>query len=468
MNTIPVQYDTDDADFRQLSEFVVAQMREHQVPGVAVGLWHDGRERLAGYGVTSVENPLPVTADTLFQIGSTTKTVTGTIVMRLVEQGLIDLDRPVRDYLPELRLRDKTAEATVTMRHLLTHMGGWLGDFFRETGSGDDALARYVAEMAGLPQVVPAGALWSYNNAGFGLAGRVIEIVTGQTYEAVAQALVLDPLGMDNSFFFPADVISRRFAVGHRVDAQDGVVVERPWALARSAHAVGGLCSSARDQMRYARFHLGDGATAGGERLLSAETMAAMQSPCCPANLGRQMGLSWILKEMAAQGATERAGERVVMHGGATNGQLSAFLMVPARGFALTVLTNADEGAMLHDEVVKWAMGHYLGLVEAETTHLTLDGAALTEFLGTYTARLGDLELYLDGEQPMVRQIPHGGFPDVDSPPSPAPPPSRIAFFARDAIIALDPPLIYMKAEFLRDESGRIVWLRTSRLHRKQ
>ncbi|HOU41967.1 MAG TPA: serine hydrolase domain-containing protein, partial [Promineifilum sp.] len=127
MITIPVQHDTDDADFRQLSEFVVAQMREHQVPGVAVGLWHDGRERLAGYGITSVENPLPVTADTLFQIGSTTKTITGTIVMRLVEQGLIDLDRPVRDYLPELRLRDKTAEATVTMRHLLTHMGGWLG-----------------------------------------------------------------------------------------------------------------------------------------------------------------------------------------------------------------------------------------------------------------------------------------------------------------------------------------------------
>ena len=172
------------------------------------------------------------------------------------------------------------------------------------------------------------------------------------------------------------------------------------------------------------------------------------------------MGLSWILKEMG--------GERVVMHGGATNGQLSAFLMVPARGFALTVLTNADEGSMLHDEVVKWATGHYLGLVEPETTHLTLDAAALDEYLGTYTARLGDLELYLADGQPMARQIPHGGFPDVDSPPSPAPPPSRIAFFAPDCIIALDPPLINMKAEFLRDDAGRIVWLRTSRLHRKQ
>lgn len=460
MYTIPVHHETHDADFQQLSDFVLAAMRRLQVPGVAVGLLHDGREHLAGFGVTSVENPLPVTADTLFQIGSTTKTITGTIVMRLVERGLIDLDRPLRDYLPELRLRDKTAEATVTARHLLTHMGGWLGDFFRETGSGDDALARYVAEMAGLPQIVPAGTLWAYNNAGFGLAGRLIEVVTGQVYEAAAHELVLDPLGMDNSFFFPADVISRRFAVGHRVDEQEGPVVLRPWALARSGHAVGGLCSGARDQIRYARFHLGDGTTAAGERLLSAETMAAMQSPHCPANLGREMGLSWILKDVA--------GVRTVMHGGATKGQLSAFVMVPSRGFAITVLTNAEEGAMLHDEVVAWALEHYLGLVEPALSYLTLDEAALAEYAGTYTARLVHFDFYVENGQAMLRQTPQGGFPDVDSPPGPTPPPSRVAFFAPDRAIALDPPMINMKLEFIRDEEGRIEWLRPSRLHKKQ
>ena len=163
MHYLPTHHETNDPDFQQLSDFVVAEMRRLSVPGVAIGLIHNGREHLAGFGITSVENPLPVTADTLFQIGSTTKTITGTIVMRLVEQGLIGLAAPVKQYLPELSLQDKTAEAAVTTRHLLTHMGGWLGDFFRETGSGDDALARYVAEMAGLPQVVPAGAVWSYN-----------------------------------------------------------------------------------------------------------------------------------------------------------------------------------------------------------------------------------------------------------------------------------------------------------------
>lgn len=460
MHYLPVHHENTDPDFAQLSDFIVSEMRRLQVPGVAVGLLHDGQQRMAGFGVTSVENPLPVTADTLFQIGSTTKTITGTIVMRLVEQGRLDLDRPVRDYLPELTLRDKEAEATVTMRHLLTHMGGWTGDFFRETGSGDDCLARYVAEMAGLEQVVPVGAVWSYNNAGFGLAGRIIEVVTGRSYEAVAQELVLDPLGMDNSFFSPADVISHRFVVGHRVDDKEGPVVERPWALARAAHPVGGLCSSARDQLRYAAFHLGDGAAPNGERLLSPETMAAMQTPCCPANLGRQMGLSWLLREID--------GTRIVLHGGATNGQLSAFLFVPSRGFALTVLTNAEEGGMLNDEVTKWALAHYLGLREPEMSYLTLSDEELAAFAGMYEARATTLALAVEDGQMMVYATPKGGFPDVDSPAPSAPPPSRLAFFAPNAAIALDPPLINMKAEFLRDAEGRVVWLRTSRLHRRE
>lgn len=124
-------------------------------------------------------------------------------------------------------------------------------------------------------------------------------------------------------------------------------MVERPWALARSAHAVGGLCSGARDQLRYARFHLGDG-MAGERRLLSAQTMTAMQTSEAGPTWAAEMGLSWILK---TYGET-----RAVLHGGATNGQLSAFLMVPSRGFAITVLTNADEGEILNNKVVNWAL----------------------------------------------------------------------------------------------------------------
>lgn len=459
MYHLPIYYANTDPDFETLSEVVVEAMRRLQIPGVAVGVHANRKQFMAGFGFSSVENPLPVTTDTLFQIGSTTKTLTGMVIMRLVEQSLIDLDEPVRTYIPDFRLADKDAEGTVTVRHLLTHMGGWAGDYFSDTGNGDDCLARFVVEMADLPQLVPPGSIWAYNNAGFSLAGRIIEVVTGKTYEEAAQALVLEPLGMTNSFFYPADVISRRFATGHRVDEKDGPVVLRPWALARAAHSAGGLCSSVRDQLRYSRFHMGDGTTENGERLLAAETMAAMQTPNFPANLGRQMGLSWILKEIG--------GHKIVMHGGATNGQLSAFLMVPARDFAITVLTNADEGGMLHDEVTNWALDHYLGLKEPEPVHQTLAPEAVSQYLGTYEAQMTRLELYLEDQQLMVRAIPLGGFPDKDSPPPPAPPPSRMAFYETDRAIALDPPLVNSRMEFLRDENGNLTWLRTSRLLRR-
>ena len=455
---ISAQYENNDADFQLICNLVLSEMQRVNVPGVAVGLLRDGREYLAGFGVTSVENPLPVTADTLFQIGSTTKTITATIVMQLGEKGLIDLDEPIRTYLPKLKLRDQSAERTVTMRHLLTHQGGWPGDYFRDTGNGDDALSRYVIEMATLPQEVPVGTLWAYNNAGFGLAGRIIELITKQTYEEVAQELILDPLGMSNSFFFPADVISRRFVVGHRFDEDEGVIVERPWALARSAHSVGGLCSSARDQLRYARFSLGDGRTTGGQRLLEPATMRAMQTPQCPANYGRQQGLGWRLQDYGDAWA--------VLHGGATNGQESAFLMIPTRNFAITILTNAEEGTLLNETVVARALDHYLNLRQPLTTPVELSAEAMREYEGTYEAQMTRLDLYQSEGKMMLQVTPKGGFPDVDSPPPPPPPPVRMAFIGPDLAMALDEPLNNLKAEFLR-EDGRIVWLRTSRLHRR-
>ena len=91
---------------------------------MAVGVFHDEQERYAYHGVTSVDNPLPVDASTLFQFGSTGKTFTSTAMLRLVEQGRVDLDAPVRRYVPELRLRDERAAETVTVLQLLNHTAG--------------------------------------------------------------------------------------------------------------------------------------------------------------------------------------------------------------------------------------------------------------------------------------------------------------------------------------------------------
>ena len=194
---------SEDHRFADLDRRITEEMERLRIPGVAVGVHVDGQEYLAGYGVTSIDNPLPVTADTLFQIGSTTKTITATAAMRLVEAGKLQLDAPVRTYLPELRLSDESVAARVTMWHLFTHTGGWVGDYFNDFGGGDDALAGIVASLESLPQLMPLGETFSYSNSGFYIAGRVIEAITGRTFESAIAELVFDPLGMNMSFFFP-------------------------------------------------------------------------------------------------------------------------------------------------------------------------------------------------------------------------------------------------------------------------
>ncbi len=172
------------SDQPTLQEWVSEAAERLAVPGVAVGVYHDGEEHYAFHGVTSLENPLPVDEHTLFQFGSTGKTFTATAIMRLVDQGRVDLDATVRTYLPELRLQDEDVAQRVTVLQLLNHTAGWSGDVFENTGDGDDALARYVEAMADVEQVTPLGAEVSYNNASLSIAGRIIEKVTGEDVRA--------------------------------------------------------------------------------------------------------------------------------------------------------------------------------------------------------------------------------------------------------------------------------------------
>jgi CubicO group peptidase (beta-lactamase class C family) len=350
------------------------------VPGVAIGVHHDGTDHYAFHGVTSVENPLPVDASTLFQFGSTGKTYTATAILRLVDQGKVDLDAPVRTYVPELKLKDESVAEKVTVLQLLNHTAGWAGDFEKDTGTGDDALARYVEAMAGVEQITPLGAEVSYNNASLSLAGRIIEKVTGLTYERAIGELLLTPLGMDSTYFFPNDVMTRRFAVGHTNNAEGMVKVARPWALPRNGNAAGGMSATVGDQITWAKFHLADGRTADGTQLLPAELVRSMREPTVetPGHaLGDAIGITWMLRQVADV--------LVVGHGGTTIGQHSAFSMVPERNFAVTVLTNCGpSGEQLNTELVDWAMQAYLGVVDAEPDILDAPADLLEQYAGHY------------------------------------------------------------------------------------
>jgi CubicO group peptidase (beta-lactamase class C family) len=428
--------------FDRVCDAVRASMDETQTPGVAVGLLHEGEERVAGFGVTSTENPLEVTPDTLFQIGSITKTFTGTAAMRLVERGDLDLDIPVRTYLPGLKLSDEDVAARVTTRHLLTHTGGWIGDYFDDFGTGDDALARMCESLAMLPQLTPLGEVWSYNNAGFYLAGRVIELIAGKPYETALQELVLEPLGLEHTFFHQDDVMTRRFAVGHLRNDDGPQNVARPWGIGRAHHAAGGIAATVGDLLRYARFHMGD-----GEGALQRATLDEMQTSQLEVGSTFEfVGITWSI--------SERTGARLVGHSGGTNGQQSLFFFAPQHDLALAVLTNHQRGSDVAAAARAPAL-EAIGACEPEREAVDLD---VDEYLGRYESALIEAELRRDDGTLVLAVAPKGGFPKKESPPPPAPPPEPVAFYAPNRLFATGGTP--GEADFLRGKDGSIAWFR--------
>jgi len=445
-----------DSHFDALCDTMAKLVAYLRVPGAAVGVVSDGERNAAGFGVTNVIHPLAVDGDTLFQIGSTTKTITATAVVRLMEMGIIDLGAPLRTYLPRLRLHDEETAARVTMRHLLTHSGGWGGDpsalpwWEGDYGDwGHDALAKFVDRISTIPQLTPLGAVWSYNGLGFCLAGRVIEVVTGMSYEAAVTELILEPLGMEHSCFWPGDAITHRVAVGHRV-TEKAIHVAKPWSLPRVVHPVGGMVSTVNDLLSYADFHLGSTPVTDGQRpVLARKSRELMRSPLAPGPQVDSIGLAWFVKA--------DANFTIVSHGGSTNGQMSSFMLVPERGFAMTILTNGDTGHELRRVMNKWVLQRYLGIDRPDPSTVKLPKKELLKYAGRYQGQFQWIEISASLGGVLLRFPGTANAKGIEV---------RAEFFDADRLVVLDNPLRGSQGQFLRDADGRLAWFRFgSRVH---
>ena len=444
--------------FRELDAKIEAGMARYHIPGVAIGVLYGGDEYVRGYGVTNVDQPQPVDGDTLFRIASTTKTFTGTVVMRLVEQGKLDLNAPVRRYLPDFRVADEEASARVTLRQCVNHSAGWVGDDEEDFGRGDDALARYVANMRMLPQLTPPGTQFAYNNTALDVAGRVIEAVTGRPYEDAVRALLLDPLGLNRTRFFTDELAGYPIAGCHAVVDDRTVLAPELWYLPRCGHPDGGLISSAREQLRFARFHLGDGRAPDGTPLLAPASLRAMLTDPGPGGtLVAEIdgfGVSFGLRRTAE-------GVQVAVHGGSWAGQQSGFFFVPERDFAMTMLTNSDGGAALRQELFydDWALQRFAGLRNPPAEPTRLPAARLADYEGAYV-NLGldqagnwlETALSVRGVDGALRgEVEQAGaVSDIG-----------LAFY-RDEYVLVErdggPPGSY-RANFVRDSESRVAWL---------
>lgn len=444
-----------DARLDALAALAQAKMKEFGVPGLALGIVHDGTASIRGLGVTNLEDPLPINAHTVFPIASISKTFAATAMMRLVEQGKVDLRAPVRTYLPDFRVRDEAVSRDVTIWHLLTHTGGWEGQVSGPE-RGEETLKNFVASITDLMQVAPPAAAWSYNNAGFSIAGRVIEAVTGMSINRAMRELVFQPLGLEHAGTTAGDFITQRFAAGH--STRDGTTaLIRPFSPSVSVTAGGvGLCMT--DLLAYARFHMGDGTSAKGERILKRESLELLRT----AQLRKQstdddIGIGWHLRTVGAV--------RTASHGGTLSGHLLLLEIVPERNFAVALLTNANTGWRVIQEVEREALKTYLDATYAPNQAIAHRGLVETlpsaeplatqpdpaPYAGTYLRPTNAVAVRAEGGRLLIQDRPNSGRPGTEM---------AIAFFGPDRAVVLDGPDRGQSIEFVRDAAGRINWIR--------
>jgi CubicO group peptidase (beta-lactamase class C family) len=300
------------------------------------------------------------TADALFLPGSIGKLYTATLVLMLVDEGRLELDAPIRRYLTDFQVADEHARDTVTVRDLLCHTSGFDGDVFLDTGRGDDALRRYLDQIADLPQICPPGTIWSYSNSGYAVLGRVIEVLTGVSYEEALRSRLFEPLGLRHTVAFPEEAILHPVAVGHVPDPADpsSLAVSTVWGLFRSCGPMGAsIVASAGDVLEFVRLHLRGGLAADGSRLLSAEAVADMQARQIDlvddSVLGDGWGLGWILDRWG--------GFTVIGHDGNSIGQNAFLRVAPEQRFGFCLQTNVESALGLYRELAAWLFGERLG-----------------------------------------------------------------------------------------------------------
>jgi CubicO group peptidase (beta-lactamase class C family) len=305
-------------------------------------------------------------------------------------------------------------------------------------------------------QVAPPGKAWSYNNAGFSIAGRVIEVVTGTSVNRAMRDLVFQPLGLEHAGTTAGDFIVNRFAAGHTT--RDGkTTLNRPFTPSSSVTTGGvGLCIT--DLLAYARFHMGDGTTGNGQRVLERTSLEQMRTPQnAKQSTDDHIGLAWHIRQVGPV--------RTYGHGGTLGGHILLLEIVPERNFAIAILTNANTGWRLIQDVEREALRSYLGVGYAPNQAIAHRGLVETlpfaqplerqpdfaPYVGTFARPSNSYVVRAEGGKLLVQNRPTSGTPGREDP---------IAFFGPDRAVVTDGPDRGQSIEFVRDAGGRVNWIR--------
>ncbi|EYF00470.1 serine hydrolase domain-containing protein [Chondromyces apiculatus] len=398
----------------RLQAYLGEAARAHEVPGASLALLVDGAVWCAATGMLDITTGAPVTPAAPFQIGSTTKLWTATALMRLVDAGQLDLEAQVGEILGADGLGDAPAFTGVSVRHLLSHTSGLPGDYLLDLGDDAGVLGRYAKLCAGLLRQHAPGATMSYCNTGFILAGRILEVLTGATWDEAMRALVIAPLGLTRTVTLPREALQLGAATGH-VPGQPPEVVPR-WEVPRTLGPAGAICTTAEELVTFAQVHLAGGVGRDGEKLLSEAAAAEMARPQVAVPDRWSMGSHWGL----GMALDTWGGRRVAAHPGSGAGQFAFLQMVPDQRVAIALLTNGGHAARLYRELAWVLLRDLCGLempaplapapVPVAEERATAGGAVDWASIAGVYARTG-LRIEVEGRGPaagVLRIIPTG------------------------------------------------------------
>ena len=328
----------------ELKDLIEEELERFNVPGVAVAVVHDGEIVLSkGFGYRDAERALPVTDHTLFAIGSCTKAFTSTLVASLVDEGLLEWDRPVREYLPGFELTDPNASRALTLRDMLSHRTGLARNdmMLLMHGHGELSRAELVDRLRFLPFNKSFRDGFQYNNLLYMTVGFIIEVVTGDTWEEAVQHRILDPLGMDDTNF---SIVDLQKADDHSLPYSkiDGAVVEVPFRGIEMIGPAGSINSCVADMTSWLLANL-DGSRTAKHRIVSEDGLKQVRTPAVvipdelspwPEKATTAYALGWRLEN--------HRGHNVLSHTGGIDGFSAIVTLVPSESLGIVALSNLN------------------------------------------------------------------------------------------------------------------------------
>ena len=436
---------------------------DFHLPGAAIALVQRDKTLTAVTGITSAKTRSPVVAETLFAAGSVTKVFTASLIMTWVDEGKVDLDAPVRTYLPDFTLQDRELSGRVTVRMLLDHTSGLPGNWMLDLPKSPHMIADIVARLADVPFNSEPGERWSYSNAGMAVLGRIAEVLSGLTYDEALATRILRPLKL-HATSDTSEMILHSVAVGHLVDMATGAVQVVPrFQLDWSNSPAGAtLFCDIGAMVTFARMHLNGGQALDGTRVLSPASVAAMQTPQAELPWGLpydQMGLGWIIRKSG--------GHAVVSHTGANAGAHSSLALVPDQQGAIAVLTNGTTGAAVHAKLTTELLRESFGVepaapVKAPVTPVQVN---LERYTGVFTADDGQVTFTIENGRLRLAPVAAPGLlQSFYLMGFPAPQPALLTPVSGDGRFLSDAGL---PVWFIDDDAGQPKYVYVGRIYRR-